>query len=396
MRHLATLAAIVVLFTAAVVVNLVLLPGDHLVSSLYLIPVLIACHRMRPRHVAVAVAVAVVLHVVSAAFADRPLAVWLFGVLGLLVGGYLTIRFAAYRQEIERRAQDEEAARERLQTFLGMVAHDLAGGLTNVHVGAELLAQNGGRAIDETDRVAIAAIVGGTRQMQRLLADLRAAAAIGAGRFDVRAAPMDLVAATRIVVDQHQALTGRHRLVLEGADRLEGTWDRERISQLLTNLVSNAIKYSPEGGEIRVAVRSSPLGAIINVRDQGIGIDPRQWEHLFQPFSRVDSPAEVSGTGLGLWIAKEIVEAHGGRIWVESEVGKGSTFSVELPLSDRPAGRSGPQGVTPIGPANVAEPTVALPQRATVSGRPVGRGAAAGSLFEQSNPTWCMDAKGTA
>lgn len=324
-------------FTAALAVNLHLLfdlPGDHLISSLYLLPVLIACHRLPARQVAAASAVAVALYLASAWLAGAPLAVWLFTVLGLAVGGYLATRFAVQRSEVARRVREAEEARERLQTFLGMVAHDLATGMTNVMVGAELLTEHGTAPMSDPQRVAAAAISGGTRQMQRLLDDLRAASAIGAGRFDVRPAPMDLIAVAREVVAQQQMTTNQHRLELDAAGRIEGVWDRERVAQLLTNLVSNAIKYSPGGGDVRVVVRPGKDGPIVCVQDQGIGIGAEERELLFQPFSRGGRSAVAHGSGLGLWIAQVIVEAHNGRIWVESEIGRGSVFSVALPGGD--------------------------------------------------------------
>ena len=347
MRLGPALPAMVAVFAAALVINLFLLPGDHLISSLYLIPVLIACHWLRPGTVAVSAAIATVLYVVSAAIEDRPLTVWPFGLLAFLLAGYLTVRFSLQREEIARRAQQEEAARQRLQTFLGMVAHDLAGGLTNVLAGVEMLRRIGNHAATEHERVAVVAVEGGARQMQRLLEDLRSAAAIGAGRFEVHPQAMDLATLARQIVDQQRVATNHHRLILDAPERLEGNWDRERIAQLLTNLISNAVKYSPEGGDVRVAIRATSDGAVISVRDRGIGIDPGQRRSLFQPFSRIQQRTEVPGTGLGLWIAKAIVDGHGGRIWVESEVGQGSTFSAVLPTlggdAERPD-RSSPGG----------------------------------------------------
>ena len=365
MRPRPALPAIVAAFAGALSINLILLPGDHLVSSLYLVPVLIACHWLAPRAVAVSAAIATGLYVLSATIADRPLAVWPFGLLAFLLGGYLTVRFALQRQEIARRARREEEERQRLQTFLGMVAHDLAGGLTNVLAGVEMLRRTGNRDPAEEERVAVRAIAGGARQMQRLLDDLRSAAAIGAGRFKVCPGAMDLAALARQIVDEQRAGAGRHRLLLDAPDRLEGAWDRERVAQLLTNLVSNAVKYSPQGGDVRVAIRATAEGAVLSVRDRGVGIDPRQRRFLFQPFSRIEQRQEIPGTGLGLWIAKAIVDGHGGRIWVESEVGQGSTFSVVLPTvggnrdrSERPI--PGPDGRQPAGaPAGAGQPYVA-------------------------------------
>jgi two-component sensor histidine kinase/GGDEF domain-containing protein len=115
--------------------------------------------------------------------------------------------------------------------------------------------------------------------------------------------------------------------------------DREKVEQILTNLVGNAIKFTPEGGEISISAQPSPRGGnklAISVRDSGIGISEDQQEKIFEKFHQVEGSLHrsVSGTGLGLAITKGLVEAHHGEIWVESEIGKGSTFTFTLPISE--------------------------------------------------------------
>ena len=114
--------------------------------------------------------------------------------------------------------------------------------------------------------------------------------------------------------------------------------DRIRVERILDNLIDNAIKYSPEGGEISVAVRSEDTHMTVSVRDQGIGISPANVEKLFQPFGRLETAVHgltIGGVGLGLVVCWHLVEAHGGKIWVESELGKGSTFYFTLPLNNK-------------------------------------------------------------
>jgi len=114
------------------------------------------------------------------------------------------------------------------------------------------------------------------------------------------------------------------------------TADRRWLEHVMTNLVGNAIKFTPEGGHVWVLIKRRPADVIVQVIDSGVGIPKEAQKNLFSKFYQVDGSAtrKVGGTGLGLYIARQIVEAHGGKIWVESEVGKGSVFSFSLPLSE--------------------------------------------------------------
>jgi signal transduction histidine kinase len=179
--------------------------------------------------------------------------------------------------------------------------------------------------------------------MQRLVEDLFVAAQLGEGQFKLKPGPMDLAECIRQVVAEQQARTDRHRLVVDGPSSLPGRWDEGRIRQTLTNIISNAIKYSPDGGEVRVVYTRANGVARVAVSDQGPGISDEDLQRLFQPFARLDRAEPVMGTGLGLFISKGIVESHGGRIWVESEIGRGSTFVLTLP--DRLRDVSESQGI---------------------------------------------------
>jgi signal transduction histidine kinase len=112
--------------------------------------------------------------------------------------------------------------------------------------------------------------------------------------------------------------------------------DRERIKQVLTNLLSNAIKYSPRGGPIELTIREEvePHTALLFIRDRGIGIPVGQQAHIFGRFVRAENAraSEIMGTGLGLFLSRELVERHGGHLWFESTEGAGSTFFVALPM----------------------------------------------------------------
>jgi signal transduction histidine kinase len=156
------------------------------------------------------------------------------------------------------------------------------------------------------------------------------------GQFDYAWREMDLAEFL------HQTVARRlfeHSVLVdapEGLPRIVA--DPERLRQVLTNLTVNAAKYSPQPGSISVRARErDPQHVVIEVEDQGLGIPPDQMGRLFRKFERVrtDAHLRVSGTGLGLYICRLIVEGHGGRIWADSEEGKGSTFFVLLPVDAR-------------------------------------------------------------
>jgi signal transduction histidine kinase len=144
------------------------------------------------------------------------------------------------------------------------------------------------------------------------------------------------VSLERLIKDTISMVTisGRHTVNYEVDPRVAYVrGDQTKLRQVLQNLLSNAVKYSPAGG--KVTIRAAPHSAeqlVVAVTDEGIGIPADQQGKLFQKFSRVDTPQakEIKGSGLGLWICREIVKAHGGQIWVESQAGKGTTFAFTL------------------------------------------------------------------
>jgi signal transduction histidine kinase len=147
----------------------------------------------------------------------------------------------------------------------------------------------------------------------------------------------DLVALANRVVGEYQQTTTMHRLRVESeVPRLEGLWDAPRLDRILANLISNAIKYSPNGGEIVVHVRRGPEvvpHAHLIIQDPGIGIPETDLPQLFAPFYRgSNAEGRLPGTGLGLSGVRQIVEQHGGTIGVSSKEGIGSTFTVRLPI----------------------------------------------------------------
>ena len=318
---------------AAFVIDRFLMPPGYVVSSLYAIPILLAIPRSPPRVVAGVSLGALTFNLLSIYLDRIPLGVWAFSLFGLLLIASLAEWLALQRQAAVRHTREAKEAHQQLQQFLGLVSHDLAQPLTTIQGYAQLLSRQTEVLQPKHQQRAQTAIEAAVRQMQRLIGDLKAAAQIGSGHFTLQPAPMDLVDLLQAIITEQQATTTQHHLDLEAPKPVEGRWDRDRLHQLFSNLVTNAIKYSPEGGEVCVQVHLTPQDVIVSVADHGIGMTPEQRAVLFQPFVRLDQANAVAGSGLGLYISKAIVEAHRGRIWVESEVGQGSRFSVALPLT---------------------------------------------------------------
>jgi signal transduction histidine kinase len=231
----------------------------------------------------------------------------------------------------ELAAREARRGQENLQNFLAMAAHDLHNPITGILGYAQLLQREStspalrAHAASAIERSALA--------MSRLIQDLVDAGRAGSGGFPLHPEPTNLAALVREVAESLGQTTGEHQVLVTAPDQLIGHWDPHRLGQVLTNQIGNAIKYSPNGGDVDVQLRQDGDSAIITVADQGIGIHADEIHRLFRPFSRLSNGAKVEGTGLGLFISNGIVEAHGGRISVESHgPGIGTTFTTLLPL----------------------------------------------------------------
>jgi signal transduction histidine kinase len=173
-----------------------------------------------------------------------------------------------------------------------------------------------------------------TERLNRLVNDLLEASQIGAGRLALHPEPVDLKEIAREMVRLHATDSSLHTISLKSCDQpvvIHG--DRQRLERVLDNLISNAIKYSPEGGPVDVAVLRDEEEAVVSVTDRGIGIAADEQELIFEPFRRVGAIKDhVPGVGIGLSVVQRIVAAHHGRVEVESSPGRGATFRVRLPV----------------------------------------------------------------
>ncbi|WP_236517727.1 sensor histidine kinase [Sandaracinus amylolyticus] len=230
-----------------------------------------------------------------------------------------------------------ELARQREErlAFLAGVAHDLRNPLSALRM-AISLARNDPGARERTLAMADRQI----ELLARMIGDLLDATRIEAGELALTREPIDLRDVAREVVELHAPTATRHAITLDAPDEtVMVRADVLRMQQVVGNLVSNAIKYSPQGGSIGVRVGRERERAFVEVVDHGIGIATADREKLFLPFRRTSGARAVAaGAGIGLSVARRIVEAHGGEITVDSVVGRGSTFRVWLPTENAARG----------------------------------------------------------
>jgi PAS domain S-box-containing protein len=237
----------------------------------------------------------------------------------------------------------KEAERVKDQ-WLSIASHELRTPITSLRGFAQLLERQVRRTEEAPNREALmgalATISQQTNRLTSLVNDLLDVSRIQLGRLELRRRPVDLGELTRTAVTRLAELDPEAgaRLHMDLPDRpVPGVWDPDRLDQVLTNLLTNAIKYDPNGGPIEVRLRDDEdQAAVISVSDQGIGVPEAEMAALFLPFARAGNAARrgFGGIGLGLFISRDIVERHGGSIGVQSAEGRGTTVTVRLPRTD--------------------------------------------------------------
>lgn len=237
--------------------------------------------------------------------------------------------------ELYRQAREAVNTRDQ---FVSIASHELRTPVTSAKGYLQLLDRQLGQETIDRERLKgyVGRIAAGIERLEALVGDLLDVSRTQQGRLNLQPIPCDLAAIGGAVLARFEEQIERdqaHTLVLDAPGPVPGEWDAGRLDQVLTNLLSNGLKYSPDGGTVTLRIgRREGGGAVVSVSDRGLGIAPDEQRLLFTPFMRGSAAqGRISGTGLGLYIVRQIVEGHGGTIVVDSTPGKGSTFTFTLP-----------------------------------------------------------------
>lgn len=228
------------------------------------------------------------------------------------------------RQELEQRKND----------FISMASHELKTPVTSLKGFTNVLQRRLSKAADQQGLQYLSRMDGQLNKLTKLISELLDISKMQSGKLAFSNEPFDLAVLIRETVDNLQGITPDHQLSIEEAAHAQVIGDRDRIGQVLINLLNNAIKYSPNAQRVVIALTTDGTNAHVRVQDFGIGIDEAHQQKIFERFYQVTDPEEKTypGLGIGLYICNEIVKRHHGQIWVESQKGKGATFHFTLPL----------------------------------------------------------------
>ena len=244
---------------------------------------------------------------------------------GKIVGAAKIARDITERKEFEQR-KDE---------FISMASHELKTPVTALKGFTQLLKRRVKRQGVEESLHFLDRMENQLDRLTKLISDLLDISKMQVGQLEYRMEPFDLDMLAREITENVQGTTQTHHLILQKTPQVHVLGDRDRIGQVLINLLNNAIKYSSDADRVLINVSTDETSALVSVQDFGIGIDEAYHEKIFERFYQVNEPVEKTypGLGIGLFISHEIIKRHQGRLWVQSQKGQGSTFTFCLPLS---------------------------------------------------------------
>lgn len=280
-------------------------------------------------------------------FADDPSELALFTTLGGQLGAAIDIarRFHRTDRQLQNRVIELEAERAKAKEverqkdeFVAMLSHDLRTPLTSIQTQADLLRRRATREGDANCEQKASLILRGSRRMGVMISELVDLSRLESGQVSLHREPLSLWQLVRDVVTALPVDDGRRVEVLGREDCPAVLADRIHVERVVTNLVSNALKFSPLDAPVQVALRADAGEVVVSVTDRGPGIVAEHLPHLFERFYRAPTSTSAPGLGLGLYIAKLLVTLNGGRLWVDTERGRGSTFSFGLSTMPQSAG----------------------------------------------------------
>ncbi|WP_316776395.1 ATP-binding protein [Pedobacter antarcticus] len=235
--------------------------------------------------------------------------------------------------EITERKQDEQ----RKNDFISMVSHELKTPLTSLTAYIQLLLN---KAEQQQDDFTVNALSKANQQVKKMAVMINGflnVSRIGSGKIYLTIQEFDFSALANEVIDEMLVFTNTHKFIFMPSPEIIVSADRDKIGQVISNFLSNAVKYSPSGKDITISCSQKGKQVELQVKDQGIGISVHDQQKLFERFYRIENKhtAHISGFGIGLYLCAEIIQRHQGKIWVESTIGCGSEFHFSLPLTSK-------------------------------------------------------------
>ena len=257
---------------------------------------------------------------------------------GVIVGASKIARDITEQNEILRQLKRSTEQLEKLNNykdeFIGIASHELKTPLTSIYANLQLLDR---KLSDLQHKSFVEKTLKHATKLNSLVADLLDISKIQAGKLQLNTRPFNMAELVEETVESVQPTSKTHTITIQSKTETVITADRQRIEQVLINLLTNAIKYSPQANEVLVNMHASDEGVTVSIQDFGLGIPEDQMGQIFSRFFRSnDLPSSISGLGIGLYISHEIVLRHKGKMWVESQTGKGSTFYFTLPVNIHP------------------------------------------------------------
>lgn len=244
----------------------------------------------------------------------------------------LLFTYIVVTREFSRRTELEKKKNE----FISLASHELKTPITTLSIYTEILLKEISLKTGKGANSTVMKMRNEVTEMKNLINDLLDVTRIQLKKFELQKETFNLSQLIRQTTEEIQLLTKKHRIIFRGDKNLLIVADRQRIWQVITNLLNNAVKYSPKGGRVFVSVSRKKTRAVISVKDEGIGISKKNLQHIFDRYFREgDNENQIAGLGLGLYLSREIIDLHHGHIRVKSVQGKGTTFLCTLPLPRR-------------------------------------------------------------